>query len=144
MGIARLIQRSPVTIGPDATVMEATKLMTDQRVGAVAVTEDAKLVGIFTERDVMRKIVLPGLDPSKTLVAQVMTIDLKKIPDGVSVQRAVDIMRKHHIRHLPVVNDKDQLLGMVSLRYLLYDIVEDLEKQAVSLESYMAADGIGG
>ena len=144
MPIEHLVQGSPITVSADSTVMEAIRVMVDRRIGAVVVTEDAKVVGIFTERDVMKKIVLGGMDAAKTLISQVMTTEVKSVPRDVSVHRAVEIMKKHHIRHLPIVNDRDQLLGVVSLRHLLYDMVDDLENQTNSLASYLTADGIGG
>jgi CBS domain-containing protein len=118
--------------------------MVEHRVGAVAVTSERKVAGIFTERDLMTRVAMKGLDIKTTKIVDVMTKDVATVADATSVKQAVAIMRKHGIRHLPVLDRDGNVEGMVSLRYLLFDIVDDLEKEATSLESYAGADGPGG
>ena len=144
MGLLRLAEVPPSTCKPDASVMDAVRLMNDRGIGALAVVEGKKVVGIFSERDLMRRVVFPGLDPSRTKIADVMSRDVEKALDSTSVRGAVAMMRARKIRHLPILDDHGELLGVVALRFLVYDIVDDLESQATSLENYSAADGPGG
>src|SRR5262249_25426444 len=112
--------------------------------GAVAVLDGDKLVGMFSERDVMDRIVSEQRDPRRTPISDVMTKNVKTIDDRTSVRDAVTLMREHRIRHLPVLDASGALKGMVALRYLLFDIVDDLERESISLRSYFGADGAGG
>ena len=144
MELLRLARKSPMTVTPEATVFEAIQVMVDQRVGAVAVTVDDKLVGIFSERDVMIRIVHKGIDPKGLTVADVMTSDVKTVPASTSISEATHVMAEYRIRHLPVIDDAGKLLGMVSLRYLLHDKLDDLLNDLASLNAYMEADGPGG
>jgi CBS domain-containing protein len=118
--------------------------MVENHAGAVVITEGKQILGMFSERDVMERVVAPGRDPDKTPIAEVMTKDVRTITDGTSVKEAVGIMRTHKIRHLPIVSATGEIEGIVALRYLLFDIVDDLETEASSLKSYMEADGPGG
>ncbi|MBI3737075.1 CBS domain-containing protein [Candidatus Sumerlaeota bacterium] len=144
MSIRNLVKRDPITVPPQMSVLDAIKIMAEHRVGAVAITEGRKLKGIFTERDVMKKIVLAGLDPGKTPISNVMTKEVKKAHGSISVTDALGVMNQNQFRHLPIVNDQDEIEGMVSLRYILYDLMDDLKSHASSLESYLGYDGPGG
>ena len=92
----------------------------------------------------MDRVVFPGRNPDQTPIVEVMTKDVRTISDDTSVKDAVLVMRQYRIRHLPIVDGDGVLHGVVALRYLLFDIVDDLEKEATSLKSYMSADGPGG
>ena len=144
MGLLRLAEVPPSICTADATVMDAVRLMTERGIGALAVCEGKKVVGIFSERDLMRRVVFPGLDPVRTKLADVMSRDVEKALDTTSVRGAVAMMRARKIRHLPILDEQGNLLGMVALRFLLYDIMDDLETEAKGLENYAAADGPGG
>jgi CBS domain-containing protein len=143
MGLLRLAQATP-EISPKATVQEAVRIMTEGHVGAIAVTEGRKIAGIFTERDLMRRVVYAGKDPAGTLVEEAMTSPVVTVSDSTSVGDATVIMRSRHIRHLAIVDGDGELVGMVALRYLLYDTMEELERKVDSLEGYMMADALGG
>ena len=144
MAIRSLVKRDPVTVTPETSVIDAIRVMAEHRVGAVAITEGRKLKGIFTERDVMKKIVLGGVDPARTKISEVMTREVKKAHGSISVTDALGMMNQNQFRHLPIVNDHDEVEGMVSLRYILYDLMDDLKSHASSLESYLGYDGPGG
>ena len=143
MGLMRLARETP-EVSPEVPVSEAVAIMTTQRVGAVAVTRDHKILGIFTERDLMRRVVYEARDPATTGVWEVMTSPARSVPDSMSVADATALMRKGHFRHLAIVDDDDNLLGVVAQRYLLYDLCEELERKVVGLHSYLMADGPGG
>jgi CBS domain-containing protein len=118
--------------------------MAGEKVGSVVVVDEGRLAGIFSERDVMFRVVMEGRDPEHTLVEEVMTAQVLTIPPETTGDAALRIMHQSHIRHLPVVDDKGRILAVVSMRKLLQEKVEELNLQLDSLESYITADGIGG
>jgi len=142
--LLKLARKPPITVGRDATVMDAIDTMFDAHVGAVAVVEGSKLIGIFTERDVLRKVVHEGRDAKTAPVSELMTTEMILADDDMSVGDALSLMSEKRIRHLPVVAKDGSLEGMVSLRYLLHDRQDALLNELTSLESYMGADGPGG
>lgn len=143
--LVKLARRPPITVGPDVTVMQAIDVMFDAHVGAVAVVEGkAKLLGIFTERDVLRKIIHEGRNAKSVQVSDVMTTEMIVADDGLSVGDALNLMSEKRIRHLPVLDKDGNIEGMVSLRYLLHDRQDAMLNELMSLESYMGADGPGG
>jgi CBS domain-containing protein len=103
------------SVAPDATVTYAVCLMNHNDIGAVLVMRDGKLDGILTERDVLRRVIEPGLDPRITLVWEVYTAKPRTIAADESVARAVDIMIEGHFRHLPVTAN-GSVHGTLSMR----------------------------
>jgi CBS domain-containing protein len=139
-----ITSRSVVTVSRNATVMEAVELMAAARVGSVLVVDDDRLQGIFSERDVMLRVVMENRDPRQTEVEEVMTSPVHSISQRTTGDDALRIMLQEHIRHLPVVDEKGRAQGMVGMRNLLEEKVRELHQQLDSLESYITADGIGG
>ena len=113
-------------IPSSATIFEATKLMAEKKVGAALITEDNKVCGLFSERDNMIRIVAQGKDPLRTKVAQAMTEKVLTISIDAKPTVAMEAMFKKNIRHLPVVNSDQKIVGMVSLRTVLSFIVKSL------------------
>jgi CBS domain-containing protein len=107
-----------VTVSRDATVAEATRTMAEKNVGIVAVLEGDRLAGVFSERDVVRRVINPGLDPASTPVEQVMTHDLVVADADEDYESAMLKMDQANIRHLPVVSG-GKLLSMLSIRDLM-------------------------
>lgn len=147
MGLLQLAQEAPAVL-PDTRVLDAVAIMAKRRVGAIVVTsaEDIgrKVVGVFTERDLMRRVVNERRDPATTPISEVMTRPVHTVPDDTSVAEAAALMRQHHLRHLVIVDERGALLGVVAQRYLLYDLMGDLELKVNGLESFIMADGPGG
>jgi CBS domain-containing protein len=143
MGLSRL-GKMPPTVSPQATVLDAVHAMMNDKVGALAVTEGGKLLGVFTERDLMTRVVARGRDPATTPVGEVMTAPVQAVPDDTSVRRAAALMRANHFRHLPIVDENGELLCMVALRFLLYDVLDDLAAKVDDLEGYLMEDSRGG
>ena len=143
MGLLRLVQETP-EVAPEVSVAEAVAIMTTRRVGAVAVTRGRKILGVFTERDLMRRVVFEMRDPAATLIKDVMTSPARTVPESVSVEEAAAVMRKSHFRHLAVVDKDGNLLGLVGLRYLLYEMLEELERKVGGLHGDLMVDGPGG
>lgn len=144
MGMIRLGERLPLTVAPGDTVVQAVIAMTKRHVGAATVLEGARVVGVVTERDVLRKVVAAGSDPEKVLVRDIMTSPALTVGVNTSVATAAAIMRRHHIRHLVVLDEHEALVGMIALRYLLYDLMDDMERTLGDLTGYILTDGPGG
>ena len=136
--------RSVVTVPRTASVMEAIEIMAASRIGSVLIVDDGRLEGIFSERDVMLRVVLEHRDPRKTQVEEVMTTPVHAISMRTTGDEALTIMVQEHIRHLPIVDEKGRAQAIVSMRSLLQEKVSELHQQLDSLESYITADGIGG
>ena len=147
MGLLQLAQVTP-EVSPETLVLDAVALMAKGRVGAIVVTaaEDIgrKVVGVFTERDLMRRVVNERRDPATTRIGEVMTTHVQPVSDDTSVAKAASLMRQHHIRHLVIVDGRGALQGIVAQRYLLYELMGNLELKVNGLESYIMADGPGG
>jgi len=103
------------TIGKAATVLEAALLMNEHKIGSLVVLEDGRVAGMFTERDVLRRVVGEEREPAKTLVADVMTTEVVCCTPETTIDEARGAMKNRRIRHLPVVDDMGRLLGMVSI-----------------------------
>lgn len=138
------IAKPAVKVSSNATVMDAIDAMEGATVGAVVVVDEGVIKGMFTERDVMSRIVLKKKDPGQTPVADVMTAPVLTISEDSSPDDALKTMSERHFRHLPVVDDSGKVLAMISIRHLLHIKVENLTQELDSLEAYITADGIGG
>jgi CBS domain-containing protein len=134
----------PTLVEPGVTVMNAVEVMAQDRVGAVVVVEEGVLRGIFTERDLMLRVVQLKRSPETTLVREVMTSEVKTVTDTSSPDEAINVMLVEHLRHLPILGSDGKVLGLLSIRDLLEDKVDDLSREVSSLEQYMANDGPGG
>ncbi len=145
MSVLELCDREVAAVGLDSTVADAINKMLDHHVGAVAVVDNEyRVAGMFTERDVLRKMSLTGLDPNTTLVRQLMTTPVEMATRGTGPGEALSTMLERHFRHLPVADDNGKLLGILSIRNLLEWRVEDLSHELDSLEQYVSNDGPGG
>ena len=144
MGLLRIARTPLVAISPEATVKEAVRTMAQESIGAIGVTDRNGLVGIFSERDLMLRVVLEKRDPERTRIREVMTSPVETIQRDSTADDALKIMLEKHIRHLPIIDRDGMLCGMISMRNLLHDKVEELTDQLDSLEAYFTADGFGG
>ena len=113
-----------VWIGPLESVYDALKVMNEKNVGAVCVQIEDYLVGILSERDYMRKVILNTHSSKKTKVSEVMTTDVITVKPEDTVRHCIALTKKHHIRHLPVVKE-GKAIGMISLRDLFLDAIEE-------------------
>ena len=133
-----------LAVDTDATVADAVALMVGDGRGAVAVTENETLAGIFTERDLMEKVVRAGLEPGATPIKDVMCTKPLCVRAGASRAEALDIMLKERFRHLPVCDEAGHPVAMLSQRDLLSHQISRLRGEVDSLEAYLLADGPGG
>jgi CBS domain-containing protein len=104
-----------LSVGPDATVLSAALLMNEHRVGCLLVRDGGELRGIFTERDILRRVVAERRDPSTTPVRDVMTADVMCCRLHTDMAEARVVMMERRIRHLPVLDDHGALCGMISI-----------------------------
>lgn len=120
----------------ESTVIDAVKIMVGHDVGALPVLDDTRLVGVFSERDLMKRVIVQGLDPRATKVSEVMTREIwaADIKDDHTV--AMKIMSEQRIRHLPIL-DKGSLVGFLSLRDLLRLELEHKDHEIKSLTDYI-------
>jgi CBS domain-containing protein len=125
-------------VQPTQTVFEAANYMVDCNVGAVPVLDDTKLVGIFSERDIMRRVVTEGRDPLTTRIADVMSIDIRLVEPSASSEEAMCLMQSHGVRHLPVCEGRT-LVGFLSLRDLLRCHLDEKSGEADMMRAYIQA-----
>ena len=124
------------TVQPSATVADAARVMAAHNVGIVTVLDGDRLVGVFSERDVVRKVVDRGLDPARTAVADVMTSELVVVDADEDYQSAMHKMDQANIRHLPVVSE-GRLLSMISIRDLMRVDIQDKGEEIRYLHEYL-------
>jgi CBS domain-containing protein len=130
------------TIPASETVFAALQVMCEGNTGAVLVTEDEKIVGIFTERDYAREGEVKGRSAKETMVSDVMTSQMVLIKPETSLEECAELMGKYHVRHLPVL-DKDRVVGVVSIRRLAEGLLQEQKGAIVKLESYILGTGYG-
>jgi CBS domain-containing protein len=125
--------RKVCSIEADSSVLEAARLMMEQRIGAVPVMRSGELVGIFSERDVMNRVVAVGRLPGTTKVSEVMTANPKAVDVGESIENCMYLMREFGFRHLPIVDGKE-LKGLVSSRDILlrYISLKEAEQRRIA------------
>lgn len=145
MTVLELCDREIAAVGLEATVADAIHKMLDYHVGAVVVVDrEFRVAGMFTERDVLRKMSLTRLDPQTTSIRELMTTPVEMATRGTGPGEALSTMLERHFRHLPVADDNGKLLGVLSIRNLLEWRVDDLSRELESLEQYVSNDGPGG
>jgi CBS domain-containing protein len=125
------------------TVMTALQTMADANISAVFIVDGKRIAGIFTERDYLRKGELAGRQAQSTLVKDVMTRNVYTVTMDTSVEQCIALMSRHHIRHLPVVED-DQLVGLVSMRDVMQAALENKEGEIKGIEDYIMGSGFAG
>ncbi len=138
--ISALLERKGAAVysgSPSASVLDAVSEMNRLRVGCIVVLEDGRLAGIFTERDILRRVVGDGLDPRKARVADVMTGEVITIPPQTSIEETMTIFTDKRCRHLPVVAD-GRLIGLISIGDLSRWLVDMHRAEAEHLKNYIA------
>lgn len=137
--VRQLLQGKPgglCTISPAASVLDALKQMAEKNVGALLVVENDKLVGIVSERDYARKVILLGKSSQDTLVKQVMTEGPICVQPDNTVEECMALMTDKHVRHLPVI-ESAKLLGVLSIGDLVKETISEQRFMIEQLESYI-------
>jgi CBS domain-containing protein len=125
-----------VTAPPTASVLDVARIMRDARVGAIPIVEGDRVVGIFSERDLMTRIVVEGRDPGRALVLEVMTHEVLTAAPDDTRRECLERMRDGRCRHLPVI-DRGRLVAMLSMRDLLRDEIEEQDEEIRGLRAYL-------
>ena len=125
------------SVAPTDLVFDAITSMAEKGVGALLVMDADKLVGIFSERDYARKIVLEGKSSRNTSVADIMTRDVIRASPEQSIEDCMSVMTENHIRHLPVAED-DQIIGVISIGDLVKVIIVEQKELIAQLERYIS------
>ena len=139
--VRQLLEAKPPAIHairPEAPVLDAIRLMAEAHVGAVLVMDGPRLVGILSERDYARKVVLQGRSSSDTPVRDIMTANVLTTTSLDTSDRCMQMMTEHRIRHLPVV-DGDDVVGIISIGDLVKAVIEDQRAELDSLQRYIAS-----
>ncbi len=129
--------RDIISISPDASVLDAIKLMADKGIGALVVIDGGDLRGIVTERDYARKVIIKGRASDTTPVADIMTADVITASSQQTVNECMEMMTSKRCRHLPVVDD-GELVGMISIGDLVQAIIADQQEEIEQLEHYIS------
>jgi CBS domain-containing protein len=124
------------TISPDAKVIEALELMAEKNVGALVVTHEGELVGILSERDYARKVILKDRTSLETPVRDIMTRGVYYVSPDTSTQECMAMMSKNRIRHLPVIHNK-KLIGIISIGDIVRSVVSEQKTAIDHLENYI-------
>jgi CBS domain-containing protein len=145
MNLLQLCDPIAATVPVEASVADAIRRMLDHHVGAVGIVDkEGRVAGIFTERDVLRKLSLANLNPETTPVRDLMTTPVEMATEETGPGEAMATMVERHFRHLPVADNDGKLLGILSIRNLLEWRIDGLTQELDSLEQYVSNDGPGG
>ncbi len=143
--VAQVLKSKPgqsvETVAPSTSVFDAVKRMAEKNIGALLVLENQKIVGIVTERDYARKIVLMGRSSKQTPVGDIMSFPVMVVRPEQTNEECMALMTDNRLRHLPVV-DKDQLIGLISIGDLVKDIISEQKFIIEQLEHYIAGDRV--
>ena len=126
-----------LSISPDASVLDAIKVMGEKAVGALVVLQDGALAGVVTERDYARKVILKGRSSKSTLVSEIMTAKVITTTGDNSVEECMNMMSDRRIRHLPVV-DGETVVGIISIGDLVKAVIADQKAEIEHLEHYIS------
>ncbi len=124
------------SIAPSETTYKALQLMSEKKLGALLVIDKGKVIGIFTERDYARKVILKGKSSKTTPVSELMTKEVLYVDPGTSVEDCMALMTKKRVRYLPVM-EKKQLVGVVTVGDVVNQLVEDQKFKIQELERYI-------
>jgi CBS domain-containing protein len=131
-----------VLVSPTDTVYRALQLMAENNVGAVMICEENQMMGIFTERDYCRKIILMGRSSLNTPIQDIMTKKMITVKPEQSLEECMELMTRYHIRHLPV-QEEEKLVGVVSMRDVMEMIISSKQSRIDQLESYILGNDYG-
>ena len=132
--------RDLYNLSPLATVQQAVQLMAEKSIGAVLVMEGSTLRGIFSERDLLTRVVALGRSVERTMLREVMTVDVVSVPGTITPEEALRLMRAHHCRHLPVVED-GLVVAMVSIRDIFSAVQSRLERDNQEKQAFIFSGG---
>ena len=125
-----------ITISPNITVLDALKQMAEKNIGSIVVEENGNYIGLLTERDYARKVILKGKSSTTTLVSEIMTTGLPRITPDNSIDTCMQIMSENNIRYLPVF-ENDQLCGIISINDVIKETILTQKETIEHLQNYI-------
>jgi CBS domain-containing protein len=128
--------RSSITVSPDTSVVEALQIMADKNIGSVVVMLDDRYLGIMTERDYSRKVILKGKHSPTTLVSEIMSTDLPFVKPADSIEHCMELMSSQNIRYVPVF-ENNKLSGIISMSDVIKQTILSQKETISHLESYI-------
>ena len=129
--------RHIISIKPEESVLDAIRLMAEKGIGSLVVMEDQELLGIMSERDYARKVIIKGRSSESTAVSEIMTANVFTTSSSETVNDCMSVMTEKKIRHLPVVED-NAVIGMISIGDLVEAIISDQQEEIEQLEHYIS------
>ena len=135
--ILQLKGRDVLITSPDSTVYDSLALLAEHEVGALVVVDNNRPVGLFSERDYARKVILKSLSSHDVLVRAIMASPVICVDTSLTVDKAMGIMTERRVRHLPVLDDNAQLTGIVSIGDLVKDIIAEQQYTIDQLQHYI-------
>jgi CBS domain-containing protein len=126
------------SVDAGAPVLEAVRAMAEKRVGALPVTRQGKLIGVISERDYARKVILLGRSSADTAVEQIMSSPVITVTPDDPVRRCMELMTERRIRHLPVLGPDGAMIGMISIGDLVRAVIEEQEETIQQLEKFIS------
>ena len=129
--------RHIISVKPEDSVLDAIRLMAEKGIGSLVVMEDQELIGIMSERDYARKVIIKGRSSESTAVSEIMTVNVLTTSSSETVNDCMSVMTEKKIRHLPVVED-NVVIGMISIGDLVEAIISDQQEEIEQLEHYIS------
>ena len=129
--------RDIISVKPEISVLDAIRLMAEEGIGSLVVMEDQELLGIMSERDYARKVIIKGRSSESTAVSEIMTANVFTTSSSETVNDCMSVMTEKKIRHLPVVED-NVVIGMISIGDLVEAIIADQQEEIEQLEHYIS------
>ena len=129
--------RHIISVSPDDSVLDAIRLMAEKGIGSLVVMKDQELLGIMSERDYARKVLIKGKSSESTAVSEIMTVNVFTTSSSETVNDCMSMMTEKKIRHLPVVED-NTVIGMISIGDLVEAIISDQQEEIEQLEHYIS------
>jgi CBS domain-containing protein len=124
------------TVPSELTVIEALKIMADKNIGSVAIVQNERFVGLMTERDYSRKVILKGRSSNETTVGEIMTVDCPSVTSNDSVEHCMHIMSSHNLRYLPVI-EQNKLKGIISINDVVTETILTQKETIEHLQNYI-------
>lgn len=128
-----------ISVAPDTTVIDALHLMADKNIGSVMILDGDKYLGLMTERDYSRKVILKGKASNETTVADIMTADLPPVKPSDTIEHCMQLLSEKHIRYLPVF-ENGNLSGIISINDVVKEIILSQEETISNLKDYLYAN----
>ncbi len=129
--------RHIISVSPEDSVLDAIRLMAEKSIGSLVVLKDQELLGIMSERDYARKVIIKGKSSESTAVSEIMTVNVFTTSSSETVNDCMSLMTEKKIRHLPVVED-NTVIGMISIGDLVEAIIADQQEEIEQLEHYIS------